>query len=99
MVTNLVFLRAQTGEAKSLEQGLRDLAQESRKEPGSLVYEVHHSKSDPGEYLIYQIWRSQADLDAHMKTGAIQAFLGKVPVLVTDGFNLRLFTPVDIVRI
>ena len=99
IVTNLVFLRAQTGKARKLEEALRELAQETRNETGSLVYEVHHSTSDSDEYLIYGIWRSKADLDAHMETGAVQVFLGKVPTLVNGGFNLRLFTPVDVVRI
>ena len=98
IVTNLVFLRAQTGKARKLEEALRELAQETRNETGSLVYEVHHSTSDSDEYLIYGIWRSKADLDAHMETGAVQVFLGKVPTLVTGGFNLRLFTPVSVVR-
>jgi quinol monooxygenase YgiN len=98
IVTNLVFLRAQAGKAGELEAALRELAQEARNETGSLVYEVHQSTSDSDEYLIYGIWRSKADLDAHMETGAIQVFLGKVPTLVNGGFNLRLFTPVDVVR-
>ena len=99
IVTNLVFLRAQAGEAAKLEQALRELAQESRDEPGNLVYEVHRSASDSDEYLLYGIWRSQTDLEAHMNAAAIQAFLGKEPEIINGAFNLRLFTPVDTDRI
>ncbi len=99
IVTNLVFVRAQTSKAGALEDALRKLAQEAREEPGSLVYEVHHSTSDNDEYCVYGIWRNQADLDMHMKAAAIQVFLGKVPELVNGALNLRLFTPVDVVRI
>lgn len=99
IVTNLVFVRAQTGKAGALEDALRKLAQEARKEPGSLVYEVHNSTSDSDEYCVYGIWRNQTDLDMHMKAVATQDFLGTVPELVDGALNLRLFTPVDVVRV
>lgn len=85
--------------AAQLEEALGNLAQESRNEPGSLIYEVHRSASDRDEYFLYQIWRSQTDLEAHMKAVAMLAFLGKEPELVNGAVNLCLFTPVDIIRI
>ena len=99
IVTNLVFVRAQTGKAGQLEEALRKMAQDARKEPGSLVYEVHHSTSDSDEYCVYGIWRNQTDLDMHMKAAAVQDFLTKVPELVNGALNLRLFTPVDVARV
>jgi quinol monooxygenase YgiN len=81
-----------------LEETLRELARETRNEPGSLVYEVHRSASERDEYLVYEIWRSQAHLDAHMKGAALEAFLQKVTELVNGAYNLRLFEPVDIAR-
>ncbi len=99
IVTNLVFVRAQAGKAAKLEEALKELALKARQEAGSLVYEVHQSASEPDEYLVYEMWRSKADLDAHMIAAAVQAFLGQVPEFVDGASNLRLFTPVDIVRI
>jgi quinol monooxygenase YgiN len=99
IVTNLVFVRAKTGKSGKLEEALRKLAKGARDEPGSLVYEVHHSTSDNDEYCMYGIWRSQSDLDAHMKAAASQEFLEKVPELLNGGLNLRLFSPVDALRI
>ena len=98
-VTNLVFVSSQTGKAVELEQELRKLARSSRSEPGNLIYEVHRSESDRNEYFLYGIWRSQEDLEAHMKAGAMQAFLGVESELVNGALNFRLFTPVDTVRI
>ncbi len=97
-VTNLVFLRAQAGKAAELEEVLKQLARESRNEPGNIVYELHQSASDGDEYFLYGIWRSQKDLEAHMKAAGIQAFLEKESEIVNGALNLRLFTPVDIVR-
>jgi quinol monooxygenase YgiN len=99
MVTNLVFVRARSGKARKLEEALRELAQKARDEQGSFVYEVHHSMADANEYCLYGIWRSRADLDAHMKAAAIQSFLGESTELIDGALNLRLFTPLDVVRI
>lgn len=99
VVTNLIFVRAQTGKAAKLEEALKELAHQARDETGILIYEVHRSVSDSDEYLLYGIWQSQADLEMHLKAPAIQTFLGKQPGLVNGAFNLRLFTPVDVDRI
>ena len=99
IVTNLVFVRAQAGKVAELEEALKELAQEARKEPGSIAYELHRSASEPDEYLVYEMWRSKGDLDAHMKAAVVQAFLARVLEFVDGASNLRLFTPVDIGRI
>ena len=55
--------------------------------------------ADANEYCLYEIWRGQADLDAHMKAAAIQSFLGESIELIDGALNLRLFTPLGVVRI
>jgi quinol monooxygenase YgiN len=99
LVTNLVFVRAETGKAAELEGALRELAQQARGEPGNLVYEVHRSASESDEYLVFGIWRTRADLEAYIKAPAIHAFFREVPKFVDGAINLRLFRPVDIVRV
>ena len=97
-VTNLVFLRAPAGKEVKLEEALKQLAQESRNEPGNIVYEVHQSVSDHGDYFLYGIWRNREDLEAHMKAAAFQAFLERDSKMSNGALNLRLFRPVDTVR-
>lgn len=99
IVTNLVFLRAQAGRDAKLAEALKELAQKARNEPGNLVYEVQHSMSERDEYLIYGIWRSQTELEAHMNAAGIKAFLEEVSGLTKDALELLLFTPLDIARI
>lgn len=98
-VTNLAFVRAQAGKSESLQEALRELATGTRKEPGSLIYEVHRSGSDAGQFFVYEIWNSQSDLDAHLKGAAIAAFVAHVPEFVDGDVDMRTFTPVDVVRI
>lgn len=39
----------------------------TRAEPGCLNYDFHVEASDPCSFVFYENWRSQTDLDAHMK--------------------------------
>lgn len=98
-LTNLAVVNALPGKGDKLEEALKEVAKQTRQEPGSLVYEVHRSKADENQFLVYELWRSQADLDTHMKAAAITAFVAKVPELVDGGVDMRQFTPVDLVRL
>ncbi len=97
-ITNLAFIRAKPGKTDSLINALKELAKGTREEPGSLVYEVHRSKSDSDQFFVYEIWNSQAYLDAHMKGLGIQSFISKVGELVSGDLDLRAYLPVDVVR-
>jgi quinol monooxygenase YgiN len=44
---------------------LRQLALETRKEPGNLLYLAHRSLDDPRKFLIYEQYRSPAALETH----------------------------------
>ncbi len=44
---------------------LRQLAIETRKEPGNLLYLAHRSLDDPRKFLIYEQYRSPAALETH----------------------------------
>ena len=40
----------------------------SVKEPGNLRFDVLNSVENPNEFLLYEVYASQADADAHKKT-------------------------------
>ena len=46
---------------------LRGVIEGSHGEDGCLKYTLHRSTSEPGTYSIVERWRSQEDLDAHVK--------------------------------
>ena len=37
-------------------------------EPGNLLYQLTKSRSDPSEYVVMELYRDQAAVDAHPKT-------------------------------
>lgn len=48
--------------------GLAELVEATRAEEGCLSYTAYESGAEPGMMVTVESWRSQADLDAHMKT-------------------------------
>lgn len=65
--------RRREGQIEKIEEILRDLAKEIRREPGNLQFIVNRSRDDPNEFLLYEQYVSeQAFLDhrqmPHFKT-------------------------------
>lgn len=55
--------------------GLTELVAATRTEEGCVSYEAFESSAAPGTFVTVEVWRSQADLDAHMSTPHLaQAF-------------------------
>ena len=60
----------------------------SRAEPGCIGYDLHLAKNDPGLFLFYETWKSQADLDAHFETPHLKALVRILPELVEGEMDL-----------
>lgn len=52
----------------------RKLVEETRKETGCILYDLHRSNADPSVYLFYETWQTRAHWQTHMKTAHIQEF-------------------------
>ena len=50
------------------------LAAATVQEPGNICYRLHTTE-DPDQFIIYEQWKNQAALDAHMATEHLQQFL------------------------
>ena len=80
MLTNFAFFRAKPGQTKTLGKALTGLVDPTRQEAGCISYDLHQSLQDADSWFVYENWRSSADLDAHMQTAHIKAFLGLAPL-------------------
>jgi quinol monooxygenase YgiN len=92
-VTNIAFIRAQAGRSEELGTRLRHLAAQARREPGCLRFELHRADDDPDLWMVYKIWRSGADRQAHYASTHLRAFVAEAPFLVEGPLDLRGFTP------
>lgn len=61
-----VHMQAVPGREHDLQAQLRGLLEPARKEPGCLAYELHGDPENPGKFMFYEKFESQAALDAHL---------------------------------
>ncbi|WP_119731562.1 putative quinol monooxygenase [Thermomonospora amylolytica] len=67
------FLRPRPERADEVRRILTDLVEPSRKEEGNLEYHLH--EHEDGRFFLYEVWRSQEDLDRHNQYPPLRAFL------------------------
>ena len=91
-----VTLRIRQGAEEEASRHLRELARQTRQEPGNLVYNAHRSLEDPQRFLIYELYRDEAALEAHRATPhfAAHATGGLYPLV--EERNAVLYAPVAV---
>ena len=93
--TNLAFFRARRGQSEALGAALAALVEPTRGEAGCLNYDLHQSLENAEIWFVYENWRSMQDLDSHMKSVHLSAFLTAAPTLVEGDIDLRRFTMIS----
>lgn len=90
--TNLAQIRAQEGKSDELGAALLTLVAPSRAEAGCITYAVHQGVDDPDLWMVYEIWASPTDLEAHFALPHMQAFVARIPDLVSGDLDLKGFS-------
>jgi len=76
-------MEAKDGLEDTAKQALVTLITATRKEPGTLRYDLYQQNYDDlGCFVLYEEWKSQEAIDAHMATDHFKAFVAKVPELL-----------------
>jgi quinol monooxygenase YgiN len=70
-----VHIEASAGQEEKLAEQLRALVAPTRSEAGCLAYELHRDPQNPGKFMFYERFSSQAALDAHLATPHFQKFV------------------------
>jgi (4S)-4-hydroxy-5-phosphonooxypentane-2,3-dione isomerase len=65
MVVLAVTWMAKAGHDADVAPIFATLTEESRKEPGCLMYQVHRHKTEPRRFFIYEQYKDDAALEAH----------------------------------
>jgi quinol monooxygenase YgiN len=69
-----VHFQAAPGHEKELGSELHAMVGPTREEPGCLVYELHFDPADPGKFMFYEKFASQAALDLHLASPHLTRF-------------------------
>lgn len=84
-------VRAKLGQEHELGRRMVSLLAPTRAEPGCLSYDLFQSTEDPGIWVLIERWRSLADLESHVRTSHMAAFLERSgEVLENPPNNFRL---------
>lgn len=70
---NVVYT-IQAGHEDEAVDDLQKLAAETRKEPGNAMFLIHRSLEDPRKFMIYERYRSQADMETHLAKDYFQRY-------------------------
>lgn len=81
--------------AEALGEGLRALITPTLAEEGAIEYRLHRDNDDPNVWMLYETWRSRADLDAHFEQPYTKAKLERFPDLLAREMELTFATAVD----
>lgn len=73
--------RAKPGSEAAAEASMRTMVAASHEEEGCLRYTCNRDTSDPLRFVIVELWRSQADLDAHFVTPHMAEFMTALDAL------------------
>ena len=90
-LTVVAKIKAKAGLEDKVKAELLNLITPTRKESGCLNYDLHQSQEDKGLFLFYENWTSRQDLDDHLKTPHLQAFLGKSGELLAEPIEITFW--------
>lgn len=65
----VVSLKAKMGKENALRHDLKVVTEESRKEDGSISYDLFVDQNDPGRFLFVERWASRKQRDKHHNEG------------------------------
>lgn len=94
-LTLIARLTAKPDQAETLGEALRGLVQPTLTEAGAMEYRLHRDNDDPSVWILYETWRSRADLDAHFGQPYTKAVLDQFPDLLARDMELTFGTPIN----
>ena len=76
------FLKPKPEHSAEVRDALIALVEPTRAEEGNLEYHIHEQPD--GRFFLYEVWRSQEDLDLHVQYPPLREFLEKAEELLQE---------------
>lgn len=93
MVVLAVTWMAKAGKEAEVGTLFSKLTQESRKEPGCAMFQVHRHRTDARRFFIYEQYNDDAALEAHRASPHFLQYAKKELPKVADRVEGNLFEP------
>jgi quinol monooxygenase YgiN len=88
-LTLTATMRVKPGEEGRFLAAARQVLEPTRAEAGCVDYRLHQSADDPAAFVFYENWRSRDDLDLHLETPHIRAFVAAIEPILEAPMELR----------
>ena len=93
MVVLAVTWMAKTGREAEAAEIFAKLTEESRKEPGCVIFQVHRHKTEPRRFFIYEQYKDDAAMEAHRGSPHFLQYVKKDLPKVADRVEGQLYEP------
>ncbi len=93
MVVLVVTWMAKVGREAEVAAIFSKLTEESRKEPGCIMYVVHRHKTEPRRFLVYEQYKDDAGLEVHRATPHFLQYAKKELPKLGDRVEGNLYEP------
>ena len=94
MVVLAVTWMAKQGRENEVASILAKLTEESRKEPGCLMYLVHRHKTEARRFFVYEQYKDDAALEAHRSSPHFLQYARKELPKLGDRIEGQLYEPI-----
>jgi quinol monooxygenase YgiN len=91
--TMAVLLTVKEGAGAKLEAAFAKAIPPTRKEKGCIAYDLNHDTEKETRYVVYERWKSIADLQAHLKSAHITALLDEIKDVIDGSPEVRVLIP------
>ena len=95
MIVLAVTWVARTGREAEVAALLSKLTEESRKEPGCVMYQVHRHRTEPRRFFIYEQYKDDAAIEAHRAAPHFLQYVRKDLPKMADRTEGNLYEPLE----
>jgi quinol monooxygenase YgiN len=89
----LVRFQVSEGAEQAVEAAFAEAATQTRKENGVIAFDLNREASDGTCFIVYERWKSLADLEAHLRTPYVTALREELKSLIIGTPEFRVLTP------
>jgi len=94
MIVLAVTWVAKAGREQEVALLFSKLTEESRKEPGCLMYQVHRHRTEPRRFFIYEQYKDDTALEAHRTALHFLQYAKKELPKIADRVEGNLYEPI-----
>ena len=91
-VVTHVDIAATAGKLAEATELVRQYAEDSRKDPGIVRFDLVQLDGHPNHFLFYEIWQTRKAFDTHLKAEHTRRFREKLQPMLGSPFRERLHT-------